>query len=136
MIRRPPRSTLFPYTTLFRSHTVNRAGRVLLRSADPCDPPDIRFRYFDEGDDRGQEDLDAVVTGIQVARSVMRRLGDDVARELVPGDAVRTRDELRSFVRDQAWGHHASCTAAMGPAEDPRAVVDSRFRVHGTRGQI
>src|SRR2546422_11752109 len=25
MIRRPPRSTLFPYTTLFRSHAVARA---------------------------------------------------------------------------------------------------------------
>src|SRR5256885_3634227 len=25
MIRRPPRSTLFPYTTLFRSHTENHA---------------------------------------------------------------------------------------------------------------
>src|SRR5690606_42029565 len=30
-IRRPPRSTLFPYTTLFRSR---RAGAVLTRSAD------------------------------------------------------------------------------------------------------
>src|SRR5947209_15553258 len=28
MIRRPPRSTLFPYTTLFRSPTVIRVGRV------------------------------------------------------------------------------------------------------------
>src|SRR2546425_8051372 len=28
MIRRPPRSTLFPYTTLFRSICVNRACRV------------------------------------------------------------------------------------------------------------
>src|SRR6266404_1610626 len=27
MIRRPPRSTLFPYTTLFRSRTARRAGR-------------------------------------------------------------------------------------------------------------
>src|SRR5437667_8279659 len=26
MIRRPPRSTLFPYTTLFRSPTIDRAG--------------------------------------------------------------------------------------------------------------
>src|SRR5256885_11066261 len=26
MIRRPPRSTLFPYTTLFRSHGGGRAG--------------------------------------------------------------------------------------------------------------
>src|SRR3712207_7146714 len=27
MIRRPPRSTLFPYTTLFRSHVLQRRGR-------------------------------------------------------------------------------------------------------------
>src|SRR2546426_5198983 len=30
MIRRPPRSTLFPYTTLFRSSGVARPGRVLV----------------------------------------------------------------------------------------------------------
>src|SRR2546425_7622632 len=29
MIRRPPRSTLFPYTTLFRSRTEKYAGAVL-----------------------------------------------------------------------------------------------------------
>src|SRR2546430_2794953 len=29
MIRRPPRSTLFPYTTLFRSRERRRAGRRL-----------------------------------------------------------------------------------------------------------
>src|SRR3712207_7120129 len=28
MIRRPPRSTLFPYTTLFRSRSVGRPDRV------------------------------------------------------------------------------------------------------------
>src|SRR2546430_12286959 len=27
MIRRPPRSTLFPYTTLFRSHQLSRSSR-------------------------------------------------------------------------------------------------------------
>src|SRR3712207_7389377 len=32
MIRRPPRSTLFPYTTLFRSHAVGR--RVVARLVD------------------------------------------------------------------------------------------------------
>src|SRR3712207_8645048 len=38
MIRRPPRSTLFPYTTLFRSPTVSVAGA---RSGDhpPFGPP-------------------------------------------------------------------------------------------------
>src|SRR5256885_2758431 len=36
MIRRPPRSTLFPYTTLFRSHAAARlqAGRRVWASAD------------------------------------------------------------------------------------------------------
>src|SRR2546421_6268712 len=33
MIRRPPRSTLFPYTTLFRSHTNHLWGRVRLPAA-------------------------------------------------------------------------------------------------------
>src|SRR2546422_11089284 len=31
MIRRPPRSTLFPYTTLFRSHEVGTRDQRLLR---------------------------------------------------------------------------------------------------------
>src|SRR3712207_8409306 len=34
MIRRPPRSTLFPYTTLFRSN-LDRRIEVLLRVCDP-----------------------------------------------------------------------------------------------------
>src|SRR2546426_5655691 len=36
MIRRPPRSTLFPYTTLFRSEGLHRAGQALVRSLDPA----------------------------------------------------------------------------------------------------
>src|SRR2546429_3448288 len=32
MIRRPPRSTLFPYTTLFRSYLGRLLGRVLVES--------------------------------------------------------------------------------------------------------
>src|SRR5256885_10249107 len=43
MIRRPPRSTLFPYTTLFRSHRLMpllvRHGTLSFRSADV-------MRYF------------------------------------------------------------------------------------------
>src|SRR2546430_7490100 len=38
MIRRPPRSTLFPYTTLFRSFARNRSrcGLVAVRSLHDC----------------------------------------------------------------------------------------------------
>src|SRR2546430_10626532 len=39
MIRRPPRSTLFPYTTLFRSHKVGPVLRLLpVRSAKKSGP--------------------------------------------------------------------------------------------------
>src|SRR5437667_5716635 len=31
MLRRPPRSTLFPYTTLFRSHTYRKGGPLRRR---------------------------------------------------------------------------------------------------------
>src|SRR5690348_17377747 len=39
MIRRPPRSTLFPYTTLFRSTTQNLHHRVKQAVVDPM--PDV-----------------------------------------------------------------------------------------------
>src|SRR2546428_9117476 len=45
MIRRPPRSTLFPYTTLFRSHLKvrgERAHRILEHHADAGAPHVIR----------------------------------------------------------------------------------------------
>src|SRR3712207_7512008 len=37
MIRRPPRSTLFPYTTLFRSAEVGRAVELVQHRAPPPD---------------------------------------------------------------------------------------------------
>src|SRR2546427_8321279 len=42
MIRRPPRSTLFPYTTLFRSRQPapwNHSGSLGWNSVQPVDPP-------------------------------------------------------------------------------------------------
>src|SRR6266487_6481224 len=39
MIRRPPRSTLFPYTTLFRSRRRRRPDRPASRSRCPCAAP-------------------------------------------------------------------------------------------------
>src|SRR3712207_7100388 len=39
MIRRPPRSTLFPYTTLFRSRTWRNVVPPLQRLRQQCDVP-------------------------------------------------------------------------------------------------
>ena len=43
-------------------------------------------------------------------------------------------DDIRQFVKDNAWGHHASCTNPMGKANDNNAVVDSNFKVIGVDG--
>src|SRR5256886_3066787 len=45
MIRRPPRSTLFPYTTLFRSHHAEELWRV--QRGDTCQPGITRLRDHD-----------------------------------------------------------------------------------------
>src|SRR3712207_9456995 len=42
MIRRPPRSTLFPYTTLFRSDRVSAAERPIMRKKGRFQHPVIR----------------------------------------------------------------------------------------------
>jgi choline dehydrogenase-like flavoprotein len=56
-----------------------------------------------------------------------------VAQEVMPGDQVQSTAELQEFVKRNAWGHHASCTCAIGPPEGG-GVLTSDFRVHGTRG--
>ena len=76
---------------ILKAHTENRAGTVRLRSADPSDAPDIRFRYFEEGSDADGRDLDAVVAGIGIARGLTRRLSRDGDVELLPGAGGRHR---------------------------------------------
>src|SRR2546430_5610195 len=52
MIRRPPRSTLFPYTTLFRS----RAGVEAAREAEQTAAPAATARaHVDRREDRSEE---------------------------------------------------------------------------------
>jgi choline dehydrogenase len=120
---------------ILKAHTNNRAGEVTLRSADPRDTPSINFRYFDEGSDRAGEDLDSVVDGIKFVRRMTAGLKQQklIAEEELPGDHLQSDDELREFVRDNAWGHHASCTCPIGPRE-LNGVLSGDFRVYGTQG--
>jgi len=114
---------------VLKAHTRNRAGQVTLRSADPRDTPVINFNYFAEG---GEEDLDAVVDGIRFVRRLTEKLRRRhlLAKEELPGAGIETADDLRQFVRDNAWGHHASCSCPIGPRERG-GVLSSDFRVHG-----
>src|SRR3712207_9435450 len=79
MIRRPPRSTLFPYTTLFRSESLRQVG--------------VR------------EELDAVGDGVRAAmlkQRLARLLSEARAREIDPlVDGAQPRvPALRRVVRD------------------------------------
>jgi len=120
--------------SVLKAHTHNRGGAVRLRSSDPTDTPAIDFAYFEEGTDDSGDDLEAVVTGVEQARRMTHRFRHLVHREIAPGDEVRTREQIRQWVRNHAWGHHACGTCRIGPSSDPLAVVDSRFRVHGAQG--
>ena len=79
-----------------------------------------------------------MINGVQLVREINSTTDSldlfDKPVEVVPGASTQTRQQIGDFIKNESWGHHASCTCRMGPANDPMAVVDSRFRVRGTTG--
>src|SRR3712207_7244594 len=71
MIRRPPRSTLFPYTTLFRSHPATRLEARVLVSED-IDVVKILF----PGDQRAVAHVVAIVR-LEVAEPIRQVVDKD-----------------------------------------------------------
>jgi choline dehydrogenase len=120
---------------ILKARTNNTAGQVTLRSANAWETPRIEFHYFTEGNDTSGEDLDAVVAGVEFVRAMNKHLQSLglITAEQLPG-ADKTDNELREFIQNEAWGHHASCTNKMGADNDAMAVLDSRFRVRKTQG--
>lgn len=116
---------------ILKARTANTAGAVTLRSADPRDPPRIEFNFFDRKCDPEQKDLKAVAAAVAMVREAAAPLLDCnlVTEEVCPGGDIQG-EALEQWVRDNAWGHHASCTCPMGPL-DKGGVLDSRLRVHG-----
>src|SRR2546427_8803397 len=77
MIRRPPRSTLFPYTTLFRSHQVVRAERWEGQPVQDLVQPDEP-------------------SAAEHAELLSREGEELAAQRAVLGEVVRVHDRLRS----------------------------------------
>jgi choline dehydrogenase len=128
---------------MLKAHTRNTAGTVALRSADPLDTPVINFNYFDTGTTAGgadTSDLGTLVQGVRMARQALANygnfssLGGSPFVEVSPGPNITSDADLGQWVKDRAWGHHASCTNKIGAASDANAVLDSKFRVRGTLG--
>lgn len=120
---------------ILKAHTQNCAGSVRLRSNDPRDMPEIDFCYFTEGNDTAGDDLKSVVEGVKFVRGLTAEMRKKklIAEEELPGEDVKTDDQIAEFVKHRSWGHHASCTCPIG-SPTAGGVVDSKFQVHGTKG--
>jgi choline dehydrogenase-like flavoprotein len=117
---------------VLKARTNNRGGSVTITSADPRARPAVDFRYFEEGTDASGDDLEGVVAGIRLVRRLTAGMKPLlVEEEELPGAHLTSDAELRQFVRDHAWGHHASCTCAIGP-EAAGGVLTTDFKVHRT----
>jgi len=115
----------------------NAAGTLKLRSADPTEPPEINFRYFQDG---GDQDLQAMLEAVNFAEKVKDKIpastGMKPFTELhpCPGSPQKCTDAVKKEnLKLQAYSHHATGTCAMGKASDPNAVVDSNFKVKGVK---
>src|SRR3712207_7070640 len=96
MIRRPPRSTLFPYTTLFRSALAQRSVEHLLvarlaqrRRADVLRPLEARPVEVVDGQDRKSTRLNSSHANISYAVFCLKKKKN--AHVLAPSDDLRTR---------------------------------------------
>lgn len=138
-----PRAKNYFTWLVLKAHSRNNAGTVTLKSADPRDTPHIAFHSFGEGGDAARQsdarkDLRAAVEGMRWGikvfdNVVMLQPGERLERVWPPAN-VSTDEELEQWVRDEAWGHHASCTCPIGADDDPMAVLDGQFRVRGVDG--
>ncbi|KAF9885755.1 hypothetical protein FE257_012337, partial [Aspergillus nanangensis] len=122
-----------------KSRARNNAGSVDLRSTDPRDMPLINFRSFDTGrtaNGEDEKDLQAVYEGMQFSRQIFEDLIplDGGFTEVWPGPNVTSENDMKDFIKREAWGHHACCTAPIGTDDDPNAVLDGDFRVRGVDG--
>src|SRR3712207_9507004 len=89
MIRRPPRSTLFPYTTLFRSH-LGMAGRIVVDEPPPEANP-AWDRFVLEFEDGGR-------LALRDKRRLGRAVLDPAWSHVGPDAALVTREDFRRRV--------------------------------------
>ncbi|KAF2009339.1 GMC oxidoreductase [Aaosphaeria arxii CBS 175.79] len=118
---------------ILKAHPRNTAGSVTLRSADPLDVPDIVYNYFDTGKGDYEGDLVALSEAVSLARDAFNRQLVEID-EILPGADVVDAAAINDYIKNTAWGHHASSTCPIGADDDPLAVLDSKFRVRGVQG--
>lgn len=126
---------------ILKAYTNNNCGTVTLRTDNPFDVPEINFHSFSECANSGN-DADALCEIVQRVREINDKI-IGIKEEIQPGPPrANGSTELRDWVENEAWGHHACGTCRIGfddwqfdvtKLKDQKAVLDSRFNVHGVR---
>jgi choline dehydrogenase len=117
----------------------SQAGVVELRSSDPRDMPAINLNFFRDGAD---QDLQAIYEGAEWVRSWLSKVDSSEPDSLAPfkelhpcegeiGKQNCTIESQKTYLKEQAYSHHASSSARIGADGDKMAVLDSKFRVRG-----
>ena len=109
------------------------AGELRLTSPDPHVPPHLDYRYLVDPWDR-QRLRESVRICIRLLEH--EALRDLVGDRITPTDQDMACDEALDtwLLENVSTSQHISGTCKMGPASDPRAVVDQYCRVHGLEG--
>ncbi|CAG9861256.1 unnamed protein product [Phyllotreta striolata] len=113
-------------------------GEIKLRSNDPLEYPLLYHNYLDN-----RHDVNVLREGTKAAvafgqTEALKRFGARLhnvpppnCKHLVPF----TDEYWECYIRQYTLSiYHYSCTAKMGPASDPWAVVDPQLRVYGVAG--
>src|SRR5687768_17825516 len=99
MIRRPPRSTLFPYTTLFRSHKITLIGVALAVGA--CEP-DLTVPSLNNPTAGGAATRSTIGLRSEEHTSELQSRLHLVCRLLLEKKKKRTADRIEPRSRDAA----------------------------------
>lgn len=113
-------------------------GSIKLRSKNPLEYPLLYHNYLTDPHDVGvlREGVKAAVAFGQTA--TMKKFGARFHDKPLPNCKhlpLYTDDYWDCVIRQYTMTiYHMSCTAKMGPASDPMAVVDPQLRVYGVSG--
>lgn len=118
---------------------VTKLGSIKLKTTDCRDQPIIDLNLW-----RDDAAIDRLAKAIIKMREIMSQPSMltysisgvyDAGYELWPGIQYDTLEKVKDYIKiHQAYGHHVSGTARMGPSGDNGAVLDSRLRVRGIKG--
>src|ERR1039458_3531919 len=130
MIRRPPRSTLFPYTTLFRSRSKDSDRRRCVRSGRSQEAGDRSQRSHRLGTQEATE-----VRHRECDQAELRAVNETLLDQAVPGGrdagglAAKLVSDLRGLhrlVTQQRHGAHVLALGGGGPLVSAAAEFDRK----------